>query len=93
MKIEFDIADLRPLVEAVVKETLAAVKPTENSDDGRLVYSEAEVGAMLGLKTNVVREQRKLGRITPCNAKPGRRILYTRSAIDEFLSGNSREST
>ncbi len=88
MRIEFDIADLRPLVEAVVRETLAAVKPTENGD-GRIVYSEAEVAAMLGVKANVIREQRKLGRIEPCKARPGSRILYARNAIDAFLNNEN----
>ena len=86
MKIFIEPADLRPIIELVVTETLARVDDDRPGDD-RLAYTEAEAATMVGLDIHVLREQRRLGRIKCCKAKPGRRILYTPSAIRAFLDG------
>lgn len=91
MNIQFDPDDLRPLVQQIVAETLAATNTDIHTDDGRLAWSEAEAAAMLGLETHVLREQRRKGRIVCCNAKPGRRILYRREQIDAFLNGENQD--
>ena len=90
MKLEFDDADLRPLIEQVVTETLAHVND-DRPDGDRFAYTEREAAEMCGLDVHVLREQRRLGRIECCRAKPGRRILYRREHIENFLNGEAME--
>ncbi len=85
-----DFAEFKPLLAEFAAELLAR-QPTPLAPTGdRIAFSEAEAANMLGLEIHVLREQRRLGRIEPCKAKPGRRILYTRAAIEAFLAGESQ---
>ena len=88
MKITFDADDLRPIIELVVTETLSRVADTRVDDD-RLAYPESEAAQLCGLETHVLREQRRLGRIEPCAARPGRRVLYTPASIRAFLANDA----
>lgn len=48
MNVQFDPADLRPLVQAVVAETLAAVATLPGD---RLGFSEAEAAELCGISS------------------------------------------
>lgn len=85
MQIAFSPEELRPLVQAVIAETLA-VMPI---DDGRDAYSEAEVAERLGVSRTTIRDERLRGRLKA--SLVGRKIRITREHLTEYLA--SREWT
>lgn len=75
-----ELIDLvREAAREAAREVLGAAVPQE-----RLAYGEAEAAALLGLEKHVLREQRRLGRISFTRG-PGRRILYTPTHLTEYL--------
>lgn len=82
-------------IAELVAEKLASriVASSPEPADERFALTEAEAAKRCGMEIHVLREQRRLGRIVPCKAKPGRRILYTPEAIRDFLDGKYLEET
>ena len=86
MKIELDPKTLAPLIEQVVAETLRQVDEDRARLGDRLAYPEAEAAALLGVGRHVLRDARLRGAIEASTV--GKRIVYTRSALESFLQRN-----
>lgn len=85
-KLELDSHDLRPIVEVVVSETLAALETTSNRLNGRLGFREAEAAKLLGVKSHVLRDVRLRGEIDA--SRVGKSIVYSPNDITEYLLRN-----
>ena len=91
MKFEIDPAELRPLIEAIVDETLAKIQggnPTNGNH--RVAYTERDAAARLGLPQHSLRAARVRGKVTA--NKIGSRWIYTADEIQRFAregDGNS----
>lgn len=85
-RIEFTEDELRPLIRAIVAETVASFLPLLEAAGSRLAFSEADAAAMLGLEEHVLRDERRRGRITASQIV-GRRIRYSRADLIEYLAG------
>lgn len=90
MKIHFDPEDLQPVIAAIVAETLRQLQ-TDQGTNGRLAYSEAEAAELLGLEQHQLRDERLRGRIH-ASMGPGRRILYTKHDLAEYLAARRYEA-
>jgi len=75
MRIELSADDLAPLVDAIADAVVERLRQGDADGDGRLAHTEAEAAARVGLESHVLREQRRPGRIVPCAARLGRRIM------------------
>lgn len=82
-KLELDADELRPLIETVVAEVLAATEADTFRVNGRLAYPESEAAALLGVRPHVLRDARLRGEIEA--ATVGRRIVYTTDALMAYL--------
>jgi hypothetical protein len=91
VNLTLDPADLRPLVSAVVAQTLAAARENDSALEGnRLAFTESEAAAALGCRAHVLRDARLRGEITA--TKIGGRIGYERSELIAYLA-RGREAT
>jgi hypothetical protein len=79
-----DLEALRPLIAAVVAETIAALEADRAKLGDRLAYSESEAARMLGLNTHQLRDERLRGRIGASKIVGGR-IAYTRDDLINYL--------
>lgn len=86
LSLNLDAAALRPLISAVVAETIAQLRNDEAKLDGKLAYSEEEAARLLGLEPHVLRDERRRGRIEASQIV-GRRIRYSRSDLLAYLAG------
>lgn len=85
MKIDFEEADWRPLIERVVAETVAKLRADEaNLDNGRLCYTEVEAAELLGVPAWSLRDERRDGRVRASVLRGGR-IAYTKADLLEYL--------
>ena len=88
MKIQLEAADVDALADHIAEKVLVKLAaPSSTHDKSRFALTESQAAERCGIAVHVLREQRRLGRIVPCTAKPGRRILYRPEAIQEFLDG------
>jgi hypothetical protein len=83
-----DIAELQPVVDAVVRATLDLIRDSEAKLTDRLGYLEPEAAAICGVERHVLRDCRLRGEIAA--RKIGKRIVYSRDALIRFLSEGSR---
>jgi hypothetical protein len=84
--VTLDAEALKPLVRAVVEETLAAVRSAEAAvPTDRLCYSEPEAARLLGLEAHQLRDERLRGRIVASKVV-GSRIRYQRSDLLDYLA-------
>lgn len=83
MNIDIDAKFLRPLIQAVVQETLAANAAVSAKLDGRLAFTEPEAAALLGVRSHVLRDARLRGKIEASTV--GKRIVYTRQQLQDYL--------
>ena len=84
MHISLSDDDLRPLVQAVVAETLATANRLQGD---RLAYTEQEAAALLGLAKHQLRDLRLRGEISAKRA--GRSWLYGRDELLRFLANTN----
>ena len=89
MIIDFAPDDLRPLVQLVVAEAMAKVEAERAKLDGRLAYTEPEAAALLGIPRHSLRDCRLRGEVTA--SRIGKRIVYSREALSEFLTARELE--
>ena len=86
MRFEFDVETLRPVIQQVVAETVAQLEAEQSKFNGRIAYTEAEAAALLGVQPHALRDLRRMGEIEA--SKIGRRIVYMRTDLVEFLESN-----
>jgi hypothetical protein len=84
LSLTIDPEALRPLIEQTVRAVLARLEADRAQLDGRLAYSESEAAALLGLHAHQLRDERLRGRIQ-ASVGPGRKILYTRQDLMDYL--------
>ena len=87
-EIKLSKTDIQPLVEVVVDEVFRRVSEERAKLGGRLAMSEPEAAAALGLKVHVLRDYRLAGLVP--HVRLGRRVLYSREALAEFLRRAAR---
>jgi hypothetical protein len=75
---------LRPLIRAVVQETVAALDEARAATTERLAYPEAEAARLLGLRPHQLRDARLRGEIE-ASVGPGKRILYRHADLERYL--------
>lgn len=78
-KIEVDPADLRPLLETVVREIFGLL----DWPPGRLALTEPEAAQTLGVPRHVLRDARLVGELH--GRRVGRCVVYTRSDLVTYL--------
>jgi hypothetical protein len=85
VNLSLDATDLRPIVAAVVAETLQAIRENAAAIDGhRLAYSEAEAAAALGCRPHVLRDARLRGEFRA--TRVGGRIAYETAELHAYLA-------
>lgn len=89
MKIEFETTELRPLVEAIVKEVIADPRQLVAPTSSQLAFSEPEAAGLLGVKPHVLRDLRLRGEVEA--SVVGRRIVYQKDELIRFLNRNRWE--
>jgi len=83
-------ADLQPLVEAVVRQTVEQLQADSMlAGDGRIAVLETEAASLIGVKSHTLRDARLRGEITA--TKIGGRIGYEISEIRAYLARNRQE--
>jgi hypothetical protein len=83
--LQFDAEALRPLIRAVVEETIAALEKDRADLDGRLAFGEHEAARLVSLKSHQLRDMRLRKEISAARG-PGGRIMYTRQDLLHFLA-------
>jgi hypothetical protein len=84
--VQLTVDQLRPLVEAVVGETIRQLEADrQHLNGGVLAYSEAEAAKLLGLEEHQLRDERRRGRIRASQIV-GRRIRYQRGDLLAYLA-------
>ena len=73
--IQVDPADLRPMVETVVREIFGLL----DWPPGRLALTEPEAAQAIGVPRHVLRDARLTGELL--GRRVGRRVVYTRSDL------------
>ncbi|MDP7018369.1 MAG: helix-turn-helix domain-containing protein [Pirellulaceae bacterium] len=79
-----DQAGLREVVRVVVRETLEHFEKSQNTD--RIAYTEPEAAALIGIPRHSLRDARLRGEIEA--SKIGRRIIYRREELEDYLARN-----
>jgi len=90
MNLRIDLAQLEPLIQKVVAETVVRIEADRAKLDGKLAYSEPEAARLLGLQSHQLRDARLRGKIQ-CSQITGRRIRYTRDDLMHYLGSNRWE--
>ena len=90
MQIIIDSTELRPVIEAAARETIAQIRQDEETLNDRIAFSETEAARLLGLQTHQLRDERRRGRIGS-SAIVGRRIRYARQDLLAYLARNRNE--
>ena len=83
MNLHFSQDELRPLIQAVVRETLQQIEAEHAATNGRLAFSEGEAASLLGVQRHTLRDCRRRGEISA--RKVGKEYRYTREELERFL--------
>jgi hypothetical protein len=84
MRIEVgDISDLRPLLVAVVNETVERIRIDEAKLNGRLGFTESEAAAAIGVAKHVLRDARLRGEVR--GRKVGKSFVYSKAELLRYL--------
>jgi hypothetical protein len=75
---------LRPLIQEIVAEVLAALEEDRANVPDKLAYSEAESARLISLNVHQLRDMRLRGEITASRIVGGR-IRYTRQDLVNYL--------
>jgi hypothetical protein len=84
LSLQVDPVALRPIIEAVVSETLSQLETERAKLAGQLAFPEAHAARLIGLNPHQLRDERIRGRIE-ASVGPGRRVLYTREQLLQYL--------
>jgi hypothetical protein len=90
LNLQIDPALIEPIIAAVVAKTIAALDAERAQLNGRLAYPEAEAATLLGLHRHQLRDERLKGRIA-ASVGPGRKVLYTRQDLLDYLAARRWE--
>jgi hypothetical protein len=85
LSLTLDPAALRPLIAAVVAQTLEAMEKDRAALGERLAFSEREAARLLGLNPHQLRDERLRGKIAASQIV-GRRVRYTREDLLAYLA-------
>jgi excisionase family DNA binding protein len=85
LNLTIDHEALVPLIRIVISEALAELEADRAKVGDRLCYSEQEAAQLLGVKENVLRDERRRGKIEASQIV-GRRIRYTREDLLRYLA-------
>ena len=77
--IQLDPADLRPMLETVMREIFGLL----DWPPGRLALTEPEAAAAIGVARHVLRDARLAGELH--GRRVGRRVVYTRADLITYL--------
>ena len=91
MQVNFDRDDLRPLIEAVIVETVAHLRDDEAKLGDVLAFDEPTAARKLSLEPHQLRDERLRGRITASQIV-GRRIRYRRDDLLTYLERNRTQA-
>lgn len=91
MQVTFTPDDLRPLIEAVIVETIARLRDDEAQLGDVLAFDEPTAARMLSLKPHQLRDERLRGRIT-ASVIVGGRIRYLRGDLLTYLQRKRTEA-
>ena len=91
MQVTFAQDDLRPLIEAVIVETVAHLRDDEAKLGDVLAFDEPTAARMLSLEPHQLRDERLRGRITASQIV-GRRIRYVREDLLAYLARNRTQA-
>ena len=84
MKLDIGPDELRPVIQAVVAETIAKLESQREALSGKLAYSEYEAAQLIGLTERQLADERRRKRIT-ASSIVGRRIRYLRSDLIGYM--------
>ena len=87
MKITLEDADLRPLIERVVAETIERLDNERAKLGNRLGHPEPEAAALIGVQRHTLRDCRLRGEIE--GRLVGKRIVYSRDELIRFMRGET----
>ena len=82
-----DAEVLRPLIAAVVAETVATLDRDRSTLGDKLAFTEAEAARLLGLNTHQLRDERLRKRVAASQIV-GNRVRYTRADLIRYLMCN-----
>jgi len=88
MNIQFDPEELRPVVEACLVAVLEKIEPIRAQFGGKLLHSEPESAAILGLKPAHLGELRRNGTVP--HQQLGGRVFYSNQDILQ-IAGMGRD--
>ncbi len=83
--VSFDIDELRPLIEAIVAETMAA---TAGLGD-QIAMTESQAASKFGMASHQLRDSRLRGELTGCRI--GRRWYYQVAEFRQFVASHRVE--
>lgn len=84
MKLEAnDIADLKPIIDHVVRTVMNEIRVDEAKLGDRIGYSESEAASLLGVARHVLADARRRGEIKA--KKVGKEFRYLRSQLVAYL--------
>jgi len=89
VKLDLAPGDLRPIVQAVVAETLSQ-RPDGILPAERLAFPEAEAAALCGVAKHVLRDARLRGEI--CGRLLGKKMIYERGELLRFLNARLQKN-
>jgi hypothetical protein len=92
LNLSLDSDALRPLISAVVAETVARMADDEARLGDVLAFDEPTAARMLSLEPHQLRDERLRGRITASQIV-GRRIRYVRDDLLQYLARNRTEAS
>ena len=91
LNLSLDSDALRPLIEAVVAETVARLADEDARLGDVLAFDEATAARMLSLEPHQLRDERLRGRVAASRIT-GRRIRYVREDLMVYLARNRTEA-
>lgn len=85
MQVTIDPAELRPIIEAAVAETLAQIEAERLAIGDRLAINEPEAARLLSLEPHQLRDERLRGRIS-ASIIVGKRVRYSKADLLQYLA-------
>jgi len=84
VNLQLDPDVLKPLIEAVVRETVAKLDGEGGRFNDKIAFAEPEAARLLGLEVHQLRDERLRGRIRASQIV-GKRIRYLKSDLLDYL--------